>query len=738
LIPIRNASIKHATYDPRLYFPIFTAVNFVLSYSNFGIRAGILIGFFGLMVPLALAISASRPISPAENFFSSKDFLDRPPLWLWIALLGLAVFWRFYKLVSLPVWPMWDDAASSFFCVKQFEHWSWAFWYSSEKAGPLYPWIRALFYHIFPPSLFSLWLLQALLSTVTLFAGYWACRKNFSPAFGCVYILILAFSFWPLYLGQFCIPASLIVPWQFLVLGLLGLYLKNLQKNSRGIYALILGLGLGVGFYIWIPTLTFIVLVTAIVLWTGFQGGAGTMKNLIFFSAAFILLSAPMLAGTLFNIFNGHAYTQLILFNRNNSLIRQGICSLSYLTVFLWGPLDKSFCFGPFFGGFLNPFLGSAFLLGLIELFRFRKKNIFYWVAFSGVLLLAPGVLSTSIEMMRVLPMLPLVLFLVVLGLKNWLLSFSKPSRSYLLLGLLAFSFGLDSYHLWGPYHQWAVPGPQSGPYKSPERYQAFQILEEESAQKGPGLILTELVPDIFDQSLFTATYSFNAAINPRLDPLKVSWAALLISARYQPYLAEIFPGARFDELGEGLSRPGGPLLLARIPWTAESSPILQRWLRAQKSIEPLFALMPFNTRLSSYGPVIAAVENQKAFFQGDPFLESCFWERLSSLNESDNGLMDQARQAALQGVAACSTDPLLDLQCGHFWQKLANYDEYYYQDDIRAIDALHHVIQKKYHQAQAYRQLAGLLARMGKKAEAESAAKVAAYYESRPALPQP
>ncbi len=718
--------LKDLIYDARLYFLIFTLSNFLLSYSRFNLQTKFWICLIGILFPLTLGLLTSIPISTHEKIFFSEEFLDRRAKWLGIVLVGLAVSSRFYKLVSLPAWPMWDDALISYFSIRQFQHWTWQLTYTSEKLGPLYFWLQALFFKLCPPSFFSIRLFQEILSTLALPLGWWTLRQFFSNSYSLWGAAFLAIGFWPLYLGQFCSPLSLVVLWQLFCVGLLGLCLKSLKRGPSLVLVFALGLGMGLGIYIWIVNLVTFFFLASLYLWIYGWNKPTELQTPACFIFGALLLILPIASDVFTNLSAGHVYSHLI-FSQPNPLKDQWTLCASYLSSFLWGSPAKSFCFGPFWGGFLNPIWGSTFLLGLVELFRFRKKPFFYWIIGGLGVSLLPALLSKNLELMRLLPVLPWVVGLTTLGSSHFLMGIPKAGRIPIIIFLFSTSFGLDLYHLWGPYHQWAIPGLQSGPYKSPERFNAFKVLE---TKEGSGFLLADLVPDIFDQSLFTATYPFNAAVNPSLEPNQVRWTALFINARYQAYLVQHFPECRIYPLSEGFPRADGPLILAWFPLSPLSNPLLNRWLQAHQSLDAIFSLMPYHTWKSNYGPVLQALKDRWHYFEGDSFLESCFWDKLASIEESDNALMDQARQSALRGVAACSADPLLDLQCGHFWQKLANYDEYYYRNDVRTIDALHHVIQKKYHVAQAYRQLIDPLTRMGKKEEAASAAKFADHYQ--------
>ncbi len=92
----------------------------------------------------------------------------------------------------------------------------------------------------------------------------------------------------------------------------------------------------------------------------------------------------------------------------------------------------------------------------------------FSWL-FVGVMLtyLLPGMLSATLELMRILEVLPLCLFLVALGILLVGEGIAERSSGHLGLCGLSLSVGLDLYQLWGPYHRHCVPDAQTVHFKN-------------------------------------------------------------------------------------------------------------------------------------------------------------------------------------------------------------------------------------------------------------------------------
>lgn len=695
-------------FNSKIYFLIFAASNFILAYSHLNLQIKLWFGLLGLGLPFISALKASRLPQPNEIPAIETEPFEGFTAWIWVPLLVLGFVLRFYQLVKLPVWPMWDDATNSYFGINQSQHWRWQFWYGEENVPFLFFWILALFFKLFPPSLWSLWFFPAVQSILLLPLGYWACRQFFPKTFSIFFLLILSLSFWPLFLGRFCIPAILMVLWLFIAFGLMGLALKSFKTRHRNIYALLLGFGVGVGFFTWIVALIPIILITTAMGASCTREGKKNHLAFLFFLVPLSLEALLAMNGIYPNIAQGHASHYFFSPGPGAFGLSQFQVSLSYLTVFLWGTLDKSyFNFGPLWGGYFNPLLGAAFLLGLVELFRYKGRAAFYWAIGSFLACLLPGLLSNTLEMMRVLTVLPFCVALVVLGLLKFLASFSKTQRLAVFVLVLAGSLSLDVYHLWGPYHEWSVPSAHSLDSKSPEHYQAFQILDKVQKKEGPGLILTEFVPNIFDQSLLVSTYPFNAARNPKLDSTKVHWAAVLSDASFEPYLIRRFPRSEIYPLSEGLpSNENDGLILFFLSLDNQTRPVVQNWLEAHRQIQDLFGLMPYHIPHPSYDKAIELLESCRGAFGADTFLQSCYLEKLHGLLHERDETRDQAIQALKENIQECALDPTLLLRKVFLLKKLAA-DYQMNHDDSHLIEVFSLALQSGYKSADFFRQWA-------------------------------
>ncbi|HVM32591.1 MAG TPA: hypothetical protein VMU88_05610 [bacterium] len=610
-------------YHPPALFLYFSLLNAFLAFGPLGLAAKVLIGLVALLCPFLFFIFNLRPAAQ----FPEKPMPSAPdPGMIWLVLaLGLSL--RLCVSLGLPVWPMWDDGIHSLLSYQQSRHWTWHLWYSNEKLGPLSFWAKALWFKLIPPSLFSIWALQALESTLALVAGLWACRQWVSGRLAFLYFCLLALGFWPIYVGQFSGTEACLVFFEFLSLGLWG-FIRHLPRGtSRNRLAVVLGLVLGFCGYVSVLALPLIAVVGGGFLLDCARAKPKDWKPALGFSFTLAILMGPVLVSLFPHSSQGHAF-QYLWTGQIHSWPAQLKISFSYLTVFLWGTLDKSyFNFGPLWGGYLNPILGGACLVGMVECGRFRNRPAFWGLGAAVLAGLAPGFFSNTVEAMRVLILLPLFLFWTALGLKAVIEHFPVHRRARLLTALLAFSLALDLYHLGGPYHRWAVPDKETGGSKSPEQYRAAQAL---SAIPGPGLVFSDFYYDVFDESLFLGVFPFNAAANPALDPEKARWAAVLLAPWDVGLFQKEFPQSSLQDLSKGLNpEPDHEVWLAVVPLQGNDRAKLLGWVLPHQKLQDLYGEIPFHEAHPAYGKYLDGLWDLYRGLPPDPFLKECVLEKI-------------------------------------------------------------------------------------------------------------
>ncbi len=550
------------------------------------------------------------------------------PAWF-LGLGALALGLRLYGLVSVPVWPTWDDANYSYFAIGLSEKGGWPLFIGHEKTMPLFTWLQGGFFRLFPPSLFSMWLYPALLSLLAVPLGWWTARRFLPPSLSGFFAALLALGFWPLYYGRFDAYLGAL-QWvvEFLLLLLLGFFLHAPPKRAPWI-ALALGLGVGFSFY---ASMMFVIpaalLTAGVFLFCRNKPGLGAGTFLAYLLPA-VVVSAPMHAGFLQNLADGHVFTYSLFSRQAIPWDRRYATLLSYFTSIFWGPADSSYwSFAPLWGGFLNPLGDALFFIGLATWDRFLGPlfRTWWWAALG--LLLLPVLFFNTLECFRIDLVMPLCLVPVAAGLAALLVELAPVARRDILVLALAFSLGMDGYHLFGVFHQWSVniiPGIQ---IKSPERYQAFQLLEETEKNQGPGQVFTDFVSNAYDQSLLTATYPFNAGRNPRLSPASARWAAILADLHYAPILQKRFPGTRIDVLSDA-GASGSILCLALVPVDSPGvAETFLEWMQVHQALQDLYGAMPYVVENPDFNPVLGKLWSIYSGCGADPLLRAWVLEK--------------------------------------------------------------------------------------------------------------
>jgi hypothetical protein len=667
-----------------VFFILFFLLNAWVSWApaSWALRLGV---FSIVFFPLFLFAVKRRDKADAKPLWKMEIF-SAIPLWLSGFLLLLALLIRLYKLTTLSLWPEVDEGSLGFYAAQMAQQWHWHFFFGFNYCSPAPVWLLALFFKVLAPSLFSLWLFPVLVSMVTLLLGYAACRQFFSRSLSFLWALGWAFSFWPLYISRFNLLPDFVPLWECLGLFCLGRCLKI--SATRPLFTwLLMGMVLGSGFYVsyflWpevggmigLALLFFIPSIRQ----TGKKGGlslaAFLPAILMPVPLALIRLELPRetYLPTIWPFHDPFSWASYLA----------NVCS--HLTGIFWGlisPVD-TFCYKPFWGGFLNPLLGAFFFVGLAEMIRQRRQPWALWTGAASLVFILPVFLTNNVEMFRIIPLMPLVLFSVALGCQAVLLSLVGRGRVYFLLAVGLFSLGLDAYHLGVVYPDFWKSQPALWDQYAKERecYLAYQRLEALSRSRGPGLVLTEFpVPlelDPREQSLVLACHPFDVSRNPGLGMERASWVALLVETPDLPFLRRRFPQAQWEELGPALYRfvPAQPIYyyMAILPITPQNAGMFHRWARADEFLEGMVyeSLCPTSVQ---FRRIIARQMLQNyGLFQGDPFLESHFWTTLSE-NFQKDGQLEDAWQALKSGLEKGYPFPQKYYYMGFFLFKAGHY----------------------------------------------------------------
>ncbi len=625
-------------------FIALTVSNAILSYGHPSLIYKMWIVLFGFLLPGALVFSLEEKVATHK-----QEPFPRIPSWMWMTLLLLGAILRFYHLFTLSPWPFSDEGLFGYFATLLEEKWDWQILHSVAQEPMLYSWGLYLFFKLFGHSLTTFWFFPALCSFTCVPALWLASRKVLSRGTTFLLLSLMVFSFWPLYLGWFSMQQILLVLWECLALFALGGYLDE-SKNSRKnpwIYAL--AILTGTGFYTYLAWPFVALLIGLTVIGNRNQSLGGRLKDALKFLAGVSLVILPLVIAY---IREYHGYiNHLWAFGAPHPFLDRFSLPLVCLKDFFWGAPVNFFHYGPLWGGFLNPLLTSLFFFGLIRLFRRYWEPLSLWILTAFFVLFLPTVLTNDFEIMRLTPMIPLLLLICALGAQTLLDPVPLKGRLLVFLVVLTASTCLDLFHLVYVYPRDFERNPSYfDKARSPEFNKAYSLLKPLANQQGPGLILLNFNPDPYDQTIFVASYSFNAAENPKLDPTRAKWTGVLANIHEEPYFKKVFPEGKWFWLSEGLNKRDGGLILEIVPVSQFNKPLLSRWAKADLSLKELTRLvMEFNVD-PDQSRMLAVLDKAYPSFKGDPLLEARYW-RIRAIHHAAEGKMDEAIEDEKQGI---------------------------------------------------------------------------------------
>lgn len=580
----------------------------------------------GILLPFMILLKTSRPGSLASEKFDPLNRLDLP----WIPIVGgvflLVLVSRFWKLGSLFAWPGVDEAYKGMLAFEWLKEGKGGFFYGFNQSPPSYIRSIALLLRLHFSPLLSLWLPPAIASFLSVGFCYGAARQFFPffPSFLCA--MGMAFSYWPLLAGRLGLEWSFILLWECLLFFLLGLAFRPPPgKPVRTGLLFLLGLVAGAGSLL---GATWPIISSGIALMVLFLLAQKPpwIKNSLFFSMGLILSLIPFLKAVEAEDYGGHILSTLISggsFKRWNLLLS----AWDYISAFFWG---GNAAYVPRSMGFFNPLWASFLLLGILELYRCRRDPRTRSIIFLFTFFCLPAFLLTDLEPFRLVQLLPLCLLIIGLGAQT-LLSKGVGRKGPLILGLLWVLAGcLDGYRLVAPYgNLMHHPEAFASTGKSLEKLQAYRVLSEFRSVQGSGLIFSEFVPESGDLSLAYVTEPFNRFWEPGSDLSTFHWVGFLTSVHYAPYLSRRFPGMQGTLLPSQIPGRASDHFLGILSLSPKTMPIFQDWLRGYRM---LWQADSQAMNLSNGKPrtiVLETLLENYENFPKDPFLQSCFFEKL-------------------------------------------------------------------------------------------------------------
>jgi len=611
-----------------LFLVLMTLANFIISYTSFPGWAKLIL-FVTLVCGPAWYLTRPRGGGTNDTLpFYLQESLPPIPLWVWALLWASAFSIRFWKFDSLFLWPFGDEALCGLAGIDLSQKFNFHYFYTAGQDPPTLFWINGLFTSLSRSSFFTLWFPPALISCLSVLAGYFAARQFFSKSFSFLCTGLLAFSFWPLYLGRVAFPGILVLFWWPITLYCLGKYLKA-KPSQKEWMGLILGFVNGFNSFTFTSWPVFTLAVCAAVLGEGWAHGKKAFPRYITFSLGFFFGLVPFLAAILQTDFNRHI-SDVAMWSRPIEWRHQVEVVWNYLYVLGWGTNSNDNFNAPLQGGFLNPVWATFLVLGLAGFTRIPSRNLARWVIGFGIFFLLPGFLTVNMDGFRIIQILPLLLVLTAFGCRVLLEWIPSGTRLLILSLMFVFSAGFDMDRLTLPYRG-VDQHPQlfQATGKSLARYRAYQILKEQADKKGPGWILGEWdIPA--DRTLEVMTYYFNAGNNTALST-SPTWLAVMTDAHYLPFLKERFPDGDWRVLDADLD-PESPRLLGVLTLTDANRDQLMHWTKA----EPGFTLLNYDLdHLHDRGlqqRFDQDVQRCGDWVKDDPFLASMFWEKVASI----------------------------------------------------------------------------------------------------------
>jgi hypothetical protein len=427
----------------------------------------------------------------------------------------------------------------------------------------------------------------------------------------------------------------------------LGVFLLSSGKRQLKFFWF-LAVCIGIGFYTYTAWPVVAVMVALPIILKTRHQIPESIKKLIAFILIPLLLSVPLIHARLST--GGTSYLQNLWGHP---------AGLDYVEALFWNGLGITQD-DPSKFGWLNPCLGALFLIGFLELWRFRLSKIAQWSLLAVFLFLLPGVFTNYVEMYRIIPLLPVIAVLAALGihalLSQRVLSNEKKIIFFILLAVL--SLGLDIYHYCGSgqFQDWNYFIRNKRHWMTVDFSRAYQQL---NAARDRGLrfgVLSDLNNNNANQTLDIVSSPLDAFQKPVSENPSVQSAVLLINCNYEPFLKREFPDSRWTWLSPDLPNDYGGLTLGFIPLDSHTGPILERWKKANGIFKQNNDLYMEHISGQSVDPILNDLYAHYALFQGDRFLESVFWEKVAFYEEFQMKIPEAVaalKKAAQDGYAA-------------------------------------------------------------------------------------
>ncbi len=608
--------------------------NTFLSYGSFSSSFLGWVFAMGFLLPVLFLFGADPTFGPVEKNEVDGTLVRNPWRWL-VFFIFLGAIPRIWRITETFLWPTGDEGLHGFLALELAKRWTGQFFYTVGEHPPLLIWCLAGLYKIGSEGFTALWSLPAFFSLLLVPVGYGAARHWFDRKWSLLLAFLMAFSYWPLSLGRYCHQGLFVPFWELSAFWGMGKLFQNSGSRWGGVKAFLLGLWIGWGTLTFTAWWAVLFGFTVAFVWL-FR--AGKKQEWIGYWTGLSLGVAPFLFATVRDGYGHHLMDSSFLsgsFDQNHIWITR----FSYITSIFWGSLQPGTSYGPLWGGMLNPFLTTAFWIGLAALFHRRSEGWAMAILFALFISLLPGILAGDyVELNRIIQAMPWILMTSLVGIRSFLswVPWSKASRAW-VLWILVLSFILDGLH----YLQPILPGEKARFGKSEEaftgsdeNFRAYQILKKMFDKEGRGIIFTDFMPLKFGHTLYVAAHSFNAAEDKPIDPRTCHWAALVTEVQYLSFLRARFPQAQWSWFGTGKPTLEGQMALGILSLGDQD----QKWITDWLSLHHSFHRLNLEAEQSFNGPQYFQTALKDTWdlyprIRGDRYMESVYWEWVSQFN---------------------------------------------------------------------------------------------------------
>lgn len=623
MIPTRNLRKTGSRAGILLWglWPFLLLDFFYLSYADGFSEKGFLFWACQGVGIFACLFLVSRRIDPLALGPGSKPVVPCRSIWFFLVM---ACGWRIVVPFWGHPWPTGDEALQAFLGIHLSQHWEWRYFYTVGQHPPLSVWICSSFLNCFPSVHFFFAGCAAAASILTLWVWVAATRRFLPKGAAWLFGILMVFSFWPVYAGEFYL--QMVPLFEGMVLWTAGHWSRTRGVVGRRWMALAWGLATGLGFFTYSSWIVVAIASIMAFLWLLRKEKDGPSYFLFF--AALGTAMTPFLVSAFREGFGRHL-EDIALTNGVFSPEQKWMNLLSYWTALFGGVLVPNGSNGPVWGGFLNPILGVAFLRGSLGLWKGRHDLRAAGLLALMVWCMVPGLATADYPgFYRIVQVMPWIMAVAALGL--WELSRELGSKTgrVVLPVLLALSVGLDTVHLVKANGLDTSLQPRPDTPTQTVNREAFRILRTKSLQEGPGLIFSDLLLLSRNHSLSVETYPFNAALNPRFDPAQAHWAALLVNRHLEGPLSKRFRKVQWIPLSGGTMEEDGGLSLGLVPVEGSQFASFEPWLVAHRFFhERQFEAENILNDPMLYQKACADLSLGYPLMKGDPFLESVYGE---------------------------------------------------------------------------------------------------------------